>query len=77
MNTFEPGKTYSTRLITDSSQEATIEVISRTAKTLKANTNFGPKTLRIFMWRDIEHVRPWGSYSMCPIISADRIVTNH
>ena len=70
MNKFEAGKTYSTRSICDSDSSVTVEVISRTAKTIKAKTCFGVKTLRVSEWQGVEFVKPWGSYSMAPIVRA-------
>jgi len=69
---FEAGKTYKTRLVSDCEQNAILTVISRTEKTIKASTEFGVKTLRISLWNGVEQVKPWGSYSMAPIISANK-----
>jgi len=74
MNTFEAGKTYSTRSIGDSNCAVTLSVISRTAKTIKAQTVFGIKTLRISTYGNAEQVSPWGRYSMAPIIDATDLV---
>lgn len=73
---FEAGKTYFTRSICDSECIVTVAVVSRTAKTIQARTAKGLKTLRIFMpsWEAVEKVRPWGSYSMAPIVGADRVL---
>jgi len=70
MNKFEAGKTYSTRSICDHNCIITVEVISRTAKTIKAKTDDGLKTLRIGEYDGAEFVKPWGSYSMAPIVFA-------
>jgi len=71
-NTFKTGKTYQTRSICDSDCIISVTVKGRTAKTIRTVDRHGrPKTLRIFMDYDgNEAVRPWGNYSMCPIISA-------
>jgi hypothetical protein len=47
-----------------------ITVISRTEKSIKALVDGVEKTLRIKLWADNETVKPWGSYSMCPIITS-------
>lgn len=75
MSNFETGKTYQTRLICDSDCIVRLNVISRTAKTIKASVNGEEtKTFRIFLTYDnFEAVRPYGSYSMAPIISADKL----
>lgn len=70
---FEAGRSYSTRSIVDADHIITIEVLSRTAKTIRVRTSGGKeKTLRVAPgWDGVaERVKPWGSYSMCPIISA-------
>lgn len=67
MKQFEAGKTYSTRSIVDSDYMVAITVASRTAKTIKTTAG---KTLRVADFDGAECVKPWGSYSMCPIIRA-------
>lgn len=72
--TFEAGKTYATRSIVDSDYMVTIEVLARTAKTLRVRTSGKEKTLRIAPdYSGNESVKPWGSYSMCPVISAEKV----
>ena len=75
---FEIGKTYKRRLITNHGQFCTITVLKRTDKTITASTDFGVKTLRIKdkYWYGVEHVEPWGRYSMSPLIGADDVVQN-
>lgn len=71
---FEAGKTYATRSIVDSDYMVTIEVLARTAKTLRVRTGGKEKTLRVSPSYDgHESVKPWGSYSMCPVITADKV----
>lgn len=67
---FEAGKTYKTRSVCDSDCIISVEVISRTAKTIKARVNREEKTLRIGVYDGAEFVKPWGSYSMAPIVRA-------
>lgn len=72
---FQVGKTYWTRSICDSECIVRVEVVARTAKTIRAKAGgitTAPKTLRIFEYDGVEQVRPWGNYSMCPIVGADR-----
>ncbi len=73
MAKFETGKTYFTRSVCDHDCIITLDVISRTAKTIKARTNRGEQTFRISEYEGVEQVRPWGNYSMCPILGADRL----
>lgn len=67
---FEPGRTYATRSICDHNCIVEVEVLSRTAQTIKTMTGKGPKTLRVYVYEGVEKVRPWGSYSMAPIVGA-------
>lgn len=66
---FETGKTYWTRSIVDADHVVELTVAKRTAKTI---TTTDGKRLRISEYAGIEQVKPWGSYSMCPIIGADK-----
>jgi len=65
---FEPGKTYSTRSICDSGCIVSVRVAARTAKFLTTDKG---KRLGISSYNGIEQVKPWGSYSMAPIVGAD------
>lgn len=69
MTKFEAGKTYATRSIADAGMVIAITVAKRTAKTI---TTTAGKVLRVSEWAGVEQVRPWGTYSMAPIVSADR-----
>lgn len=68
--TFEAGKTYFTRSVCDSDCIIKVSVASRTAKTIKTVDG---KVLRIYVYEGVERVKPWGSYSMAPIVGADRV----
>lgn len=74
MITFEAGKTYSTRSIGDHNCVIWAVIVSRTAKTVKAETSRGIKTFRLSTYNGIEMFRPWGSFSMAPIIDATDLV---
>jgi hypothetical protein len=73
---FVAGRTYYTRSVCDHNCIITVKVVSRTAKTIRAETSKGLQTLRVSEYRDrsgldvIEQVKPWGSYSMAPIVEA-------
>lgn len=70
MTNFEAGKTYTARSVCDSDCIITVKVVSRTAKFMTTDKG---KRLGISRSSDgIEQVRPWGSYSMCPIVRAVR-----
>lgn len=72
---FETGKTYATRSVCDANCIISLTVIKRTAKTITAKNITGfesdVKTFRISEWNGVEQVRPWGKYSMAPIIGAN------
>ena len=70
--TFEAGKTYQTRSICDSNCIISVTVVSRTAQFLKTLVGGKPKTLRVGSYQidGAEFVKPWGSYSMAPIVTA-------
>lgn len=65
--TFQAGSTYSTRSPCDHDCVIRVTVASRTAKTIKTAAG---KTLRIGVYQGVEFVKPWGTYSMAPIVSA-------
>lgn len=67
---FQPGKTYWTRSVVDADHIVRVTVASRTAKTIKTDKG---KTLRVATYNGVEQVKPWGSYSMAPIVGADRV----
>jgi hypothetical protein len=67
---FELGKTYKTRSICDHNCIISATIVKRTKKTVTLQDG---KTFRISEYRGIEQFRPWGSYSMAPILSAEKI----
>ena len=67
---FEAGKTYYTRSVCDHDHIIRVKIVGRTAKTVKTDKG---KTLRIYVYEGVERVKPWGSYSMAPIVGADRV----
>ena len=70
---FQAGKTYTTRSIGDHNCIISVKVLRRTAKTIWVEGDSLTKpSLRIFEWRGVEHARPWGNYSMAPIVSAEK-----
>ena len=67
MSKFEAGKTYTTRSACDHDCVVRVVVAKRTAKTLTTDKG---KVLRISEYGGAEQVKPWGSYSMAPIVQA-------
>jgi hypothetical protein len=71
MTKFETGKTYYTRSVADYDTIVRVTVAKRTDKTIVTT---GEERLRINVWNGVEQVKPWGSYSMAPIVGADRMM---
>lgn len=67
MTKFKPGKTYSTRSVCDHDCIISVTVAKRTAKTITTDAG---KTFRVSEYNGAEFVKPWGSYSMAPIVDA-------
>jgi hypothetical protein len=67
MNQFQVGKFYSTRSACDADCKIGMEIVKRTAKTVTVASG---KSFRIFVYDGIECFRPWGNYSMAPIVRA-------
>lgn len=65
---FEAGRSYSTRSICDHNCIITVRVERRTAKTIVTDEG---KRFRVGEWEGAEFVKPWGSYSMSPIVRAN------
>lgn len=68
MNTFQVGRTYSTRSIGDHDCIITVTVAKRTAKTI--TTDKGKKLGIRTNYEGAEYVKPWGTYSMAPMVVA-------
>ena len=69
---FEVGRTYWTRSACDYDPILSFKIVARTAKTITFE-DCGKRVRRgIYVYDDIERCKPLGTYSMCPIISADR-----
>jgi hypothetical protein len=76
MTKFETGKKYSFTFIGNSELHVCYEVLKRTAKTITITDGRETKSCKVSVWDDIEQVRPYGSYSMCPILGADKITND-
>jgi len=68
---FQVGQTYMTRSIGDHNCKVVVTVARRTAQFV---TTTAGKRLKVSVWNGVEHVKPWGSYSMAPSVSADQRV---
>jgi len=69
---FQPKHTYSSRLVTDSDTIIAFTVLKRTAKTVTVLGDMlkEPTVFRVSLYNNVEQFKPWGCYSMCPVISA-------
>jgi hypothetical protein len=74
MKQFQVNKEYQTRSPGDYDCIITCKIVARTNKTVTVLDIFDKKlkTFRLKIWNDTEQFRPWGSYSMCPILTADK-----
>lgn len=70
MKQFEAGKTYTTRSICDHDCVISVTIEKRTAKTVSATVRGELKTFRVAEYDGAEYIKPWGSYSMAPMIRA-------
>lgn len=73
MKTFQVGATYSTRSACDYDCVFSWRVVARTAKQITLENRHGETSIRgIRVYGETEYCAPLGSYSMAPLISADR-----
>ncbi len=70
MSKFEIGKTYSTRSVCDCECIFSFEVLKRTAKQLTLKHGNEIFKRGVYLYNSVEHCRPMGYFSMCPIIEA-------
>jgi len=73
--TFEVGNTYSATSPCDSDCVWTFEVTKRTAKFITLQDVRSAETMRVGVrvHSDAEWASPFGSFSMAPVICADRV----
>ncbi len=77
---FEVGKTYACRSAGDNDCIIRKTIIKRTEKTLTVAADArSPNDQTVFKvgvynynFLDIEFIKPWGSYSMAPILTAEK-----
>lgn len=79
MATFQAGKTYECRFITDADARCPITVLKRTAKTVTIQDPTNPQqvkrcTIQIDLGDGDEFIKPFGSYSMAPYCRARRVM---
>ena len=75
MITFEVGKTYQTRSICDYDCIISVTVAKRSKCFITTSEGKRLRIVKESAEFGVEMVRPWGSYSMSPQISADKVVS--
>jgi hypothetical protein len=70
---FQVGRTYFDRSACDHDCIFSFAILARTAKSVTVNVH--GKTVRrgLSIWNGVEQFKPFGSYSMCAIIGADKV----
>ena len=76
---FEVGKKYKHGYIGDSNLFTTYKVVNRTKcfihiEPTSPNDPDPIKKVKTYNYKGVEHCRPDGTYSMCPILSAEKEV---
>jgi hypothetical protein len=70
--TFETGVSYFCRSICDSDCIWHFRILRRTAKSVWVLVNGEQVRRGIRVWNGVEKFEPFGTYSMSPVVSADR-----
>jgi hypothetical protein len=69
---FEVGETYSCNSVCDSDCWWHFKIVKRSAKSIWTEIDGEVKCRRISIYRESETFMPFGSYSMAPIVRAER-----
>ena len=69
---FEVGRTYWTRSACDHDCIFSFTIGARTAKSITTTIHGKPARRGLSTWSGVEQFKPFGSYSMAPVIGADR-----
>jgi hypothetical protein len=69
---FQVGNTYQTRSICDHDCIFSFTILSRTAKSVRVTVHGKVVRRGLSIWNGVEQFKPFGTYSMCAIISADK-----
>ena len=78
---FTANTAYSTRSVCDYNCVFNFFVVKRTAKTVtlsndeRTDMDAKGKTFRIREWEGVEQFKPFGSYSMAPIVTAEKVAS--
>lgn len=72
MTQFQIGTTYYDRSICDHNCIFKFTILARTAKTITTTVSGKIVKRGLSVYNGVEQFKPFGSYSMCAIVSADR-----
>lgn len=70
--TFTTGTTYEMRWIGDADARTLFTIVARTAKTVTVDGPRGVQRCRVTVRDGVEQCAPFGSYSMSPVLCAER-----
>ena len=71
---FQIGATYFDRSACDYDCVFTFTILARTAKTVTFEHHGETKRRGLNVYNGVEQFKPFGTYSMCTIVSADKLV---
>ena len=69
---FEAGKTYTHGWIGDADLKTNITILKRTEKFVWMKVHDKEVRRGVYVYGGVEQVKPYGTYSMCSILSADK-----
>jgi hypothetical protein len=69
---FQVGQTYFDRSICDYNCIFSFTILARTAKSVTVNVHGNTVRRGLNVYNGVEQFKPFGSYSMCTIIGADK-----
>jgi hypothetical protein len=72
MTKFQVGRTYETRSIADHDCIHSFEILARTDKTVTVKVYGNTVKRGIQVRDDVEQFKPFGTYSMCAVIRANK-----
>jgi hypothetical protein len=72
MSYFAPGKTYRLTFIGDADLHVAWKVLKRTRKFVTITDGNETKRVGVRLYCGVEQCLPFGSYSMSPVLAADR-----
>lgn len=70
---FKVGDVYFTRSICDHETIFAFAIFHRTAKTVTVEVHGKMVKRGLSVWNGVEQFKPYGTYSMCAIISANKV----